>query len=85
MEKRGRYLGEVRERAVRLVFKQQGEHGSQWAAITSIAAKMGCSAEALRNWVRTAEKDAGKRPGLTSSERERFNTDFRGPVTVTVV
>jgi transposase len=72
MEKRGRYPEEVRERAVRLVFEQQEAHPSQWAAITSIAGKMGCTAETLRNWVRRAERDAGKRPGLTTSERERF-------------
>ena len=72
MKKRGRYPEEVRERAVRLVFEQQGAHSSQWAAIRSIAEKMGCTAEALRTWVRRAETDAGKRPGLTSSERERF-------------
>ena len=63
---------EMRERAVRLVFEQQGEHESQWAAIVSIAEKMGCSAEALRKWVRQAERDSGKRPGLTTSERERM-------------
>jgi transposase len=57
---------------VRLVFEQQGSHESQWAAITSIAAKLGCTAETLRKWVRQAERDAGDRPGLTSSERERL-------------
>ena len=72
MTRRGRYPAEVRERAVRLVFEQQGSHSSQWAAIRSIAEKMGCTAEALRIWVRRAETDEGKRPGLTSSERERF-------------
>jgi transposase len=72
MERRGRYPAEVRERGVRLVFEQQGSHGSQWAAITSIAAKLGCTAETLRHWVRQAERDAGERPGLTSSERERL-------------
>jgi transposase-like protein len=62
----------MRERAVRLVFEQQGKHESQWAAIVSIAEKMGCSAEALRKWVRQAEKDTGQRPGLTTNERERM-------------
>jgi transposase-like protein len=57
---------------VRLVFEQEGSHESQWAAITSIAAKLGCTAETLRNWVRQAERDAGKRAGLTTSERERL-------------
>jgi transposase-like protein len=55
-----------------LVFEQQESHESQWAAITSIAAKLGCTAETLRKWVRQAERDAGDRPGLTSSERERL-------------
>jgi transposase len=72
MERRGRYPVEVRERAVRLVFEQQESHASQWAAITSIAAKMGCTAETLRHWVRQAERDVGARPGLTSSERDRL-------------
>ena len=67
-----RYSPEVRERAVRLVFEQQGEHESQWAAIGSIAAKIGCTAETLRGWVRQAERDQGTRPGLSSDERERL-------------
>ena len=67
-----RYSPEVQERAVRLVFEQQGQHESQWAAIASIAAKMGCTAETLRGWVRRAERDQGKRAGLTSSERDRL-------------
>jgi transposase len=67
-----RYSPEVRERAVRLVFEQQGEHESQWAAIGSIAAKIGCTAETLRGWVRRAERDQGTRPGLSSDERERL-------------
>jgi transposase len=57
---------------VRLVFEQQPAHESQWAAISSIASKMGVTAETLRKWVRQAERDAGERPGLTTSERERF-------------
>ena len=72
MERRGKYPAEVRERGVRLVFEQQGSHGSQWAAITSVASKLGCTAETLRSWVRQAERDVGDRPGLTSSERERL-------------
>jgi transposase len=67
-----KYSPEVRERAVRLVFEHQAEHESQWAAIISIANKIGCTAETLRKWVRQAERDQGKRAGLTSSQRERL-------------
>ena len=63
---------EVRERAVRMVLEHQGDHDSQWAAIESIAAKIGCSSETLRKWVRRAERDQGLRAGLTSDERERL-------------
>jgi transposase-like protein len=63
---------EMRERAVRLVFEQQDKHESQWAAIVSIAEKMGCTAATLRKWVRQIERDTGQRPGLTTSEREQF-------------
>jgi transposase len=72
MNKSTRYSPEVRERAVRLVFEHQGEHDSQWAAIGSIAAKMDCTAETLRKWVRQAERDQGRRAGLTSTERDRL-------------
>ena len=72
MGRQSKYPAEVRERAVRLVFEQQPAHESQWAAIGSIAAKMGCTAETLRKWVRQAERDAGERPGLTTNERERL-------------
>lgn len=72
MNKSTRYAPEVRERAVRLVFEHQGEHESQWAAIGSIASKIGCTAETLRKWVRQAERDQGKRNGLTSSDRDRL-------------
>ena len=67
-----RYSPEVRERAVRLVFEHKGEHESQWAAIGSIGSKIGCTAETLRKWVRQAERDQGKRSGLSSSERDRL-------------
>ena len=63
---------EVRERAVRMVLEHQGEHGSPYAAIRSIAAKIGCSGETLRHWVRQAERDQGVRPGPTTDERERI-------------
>ena len=72
MNKSTRYSPEVQERAVRLVFEHQGEHDSQWAAIGSIASKIGCTAETLRKWVRQAERDQGKRSGLSSSERDRL-------------
>ncbi|HEY0354416.1 MAG TPA: IS3 family transposase, partial [Enterovirga sp.] len=66
------YSPEVRERAMRMVLDHQGEHGSQYAAIRSIAAKIGCSGETLRNWVRQAERDQGVRAGPTTDERERI-------------
>lgn len=72
MNKTRKYSPEVRERAVRMVFEQQKEHGSQWSAIGSIAGKIGCTPETLRNWVRRAEIDQGIRGGLTSTERERL-------------
>jgi transposase-like protein len=72
MGRQSKYPAEMRERAVRLVFEQQGNHESQWAAIVSIAGKMSCTPETLRKWVRQMERDAGKRPGLTTSERERM-------------
>jgi transposase len=72
MGRPSRYSPEVRERSVRLVLEQSEKHGSQWAAIKSVASKIGCTAETLRKWVRQAEIDHGKRAGLTTSERERL-------------
>ena len=72
MGKQGKYPAEVRERAVRLVLDHQGEHDSQWAAITSIAGKVGCSPESLRKWIRQNERDSGKRDGVTTDERARM-------------
>ena len=74
MVKRTRYASEVRQRSVRLVFEHEKEYESQWAAISSIASKIGCSAETLRKWVRQAERDQGRREGLTSDDRERLKT-----------
>jgi len=67
-----RYSPEFRERAVRMLLDHQGEYDSQWAALNSIAGKVGCTAETLRKWVRRAERDLGIREGVTSSERERL-------------
>ncbi len=66
-----RYAPEIRERAVRMVLDHQGEYPTQWAAIESIAGKIGCTAQSLHRWVRQAERDSGRRPGLTSDEREK--------------
>ena len=72
--KQGRYSPEVRERAVRLVREQTPHHPSQWAAITVIAPKLGCTTETLRRWVREAERVTGERPGLTRADEERVQT-----------
>ena len=69
-----KYSPEVRERAgsTRLVFDHEHQHESQWAAIRSVAEKIGCTAETLRHWVRQAERDVGRRPGLSTEERARM-------------
>ena len=67
-----RFSPEVRERAVRLVRDHQEDYELQWGAITSIARKIGCTAETLRLWVRQTERDAGQRPGVTTEEQQRL-------------
>lgn len=72
MNKSQKFSPEVRERAVRLVQEHRGEYPSQWAAIVSIAAKIGCTAPTLHAWVKRHEIDTGLREGITSEERERI-------------
>jgi transposase len=73
MTNRNPYPAELRERAVRMVREHRGEYGSEWAALVSIAQKLGIATpETLRKWVRRAEVDAGQRPGVRSDERERL-------------
>lgn len=72
MTRRGRFPQELRERAVRMLVEHRNEYPSQWAAIQSIASKVGVHKETLRLWVRRAEVDGGQRPGLTTEERERL-------------
>jgi transposase len=67
-----RYPAEVRERAVRMVLEHEGEYDSQWAAIGSVASKLGMTPETLRKWVRTAEIDGGLRAGVSTEERARI-------------
>src|SRR5438045_4872753 len=83
MARTSKYSPEVKERAVRMVIEQTAEHGSRWAAIRSIAGKLGCSPEVLRRWMAQMERDQGLRPGLTTDERahlkelERENFELR--------
>lgn len=67
-----RYPPEIRERTVRLVFEHEQDYPSQWSAIRSIAEKSGMTAETVRKWVRQAERDSGRRPGLSTEERDRL-------------
>jgi transposase len=68
MPRQGKYPDELRERAVRMVLDHEGEYGSQWEAICSVAEKLGPKAETVRLWVRQAERDQGRRPGATRDE-----------------
>ena len=63
-----RFSPEQRAKAVRLVVEARAQHESEWAAIESVAAKIGASTETVRKWVRRAEINAGQRPGMTSEE-----------------
>src|SRR5690554_3271053 len=68
----GKYPVELRDRAVRMVFEAEQYCGSQWEAIVSVAEKLGPTAETVRKWVRRVEIDEGRKPGLSSDERERL-------------
>ena len=72
MKKTSKYSPEVRERAVRLVAESLNDHPSEWAAIQSVAAKIGCSAQTLHGWIRQHERDTGQRDGMTTAEQERI-------------
>lgn len=72
MNKSKKFSPEVKERAVRMVHEHRSEYSSQWAAIESIAPKIGCVPQTLHEWVRKHEVDTGMRDGVTSAERERI-------------
>ena len=72
MNKSKRFSSEVRERAVRLVQEYRGEYPSLWAAVESIAPKIGCVPSTLLDWVKRAEIDAGQRSGMSTAEAKRI-------------
>ena len=74
MNKSNKYSPEVRERAVRMVQEARKDYPSQWAAVESIAPKIGCAAVTLHEWVKKHEIDSGIRDGVPSAERERIKT-----------
>ena len=67
-----KFAPEVRDRAVRMVLDHGGEYPSRWAAVVSVASKIGCSAHTLNEWVKKAEVDSGKRAGLPSDVAEKM-------------
>ena len=73
-KKSPKFSPEVIERAVHLLVESKGQYPSEWAAIESIAGKIGCTAETLRRWVRQHERDTGQRAGPTTEEQERIKT-----------
>lgn len=74
MKKRPGYSPEVRERAVRLLLTSEHEHNSRWAALQSVASKIGCTPETLRSWVNKMEVDSSAKPSVSSDEAERIKT-----------
>jgi transposase len=70
--RKSKFSPEVVERAIRMVFDGKDQYPSQWAAIESIATKIGCTPETLRRWVRQGERDGGTREGPTTSEQQRL-------------
>jgi transposase len=72
MKKTNKFSPEVRERAVRLVHDHRGEYPSLWAAVESIAPKIGCVPQTLLDWVKQAEVDSGARPGVSTAEAQRI-------------
>lgn len=78
-----KFSPEVRVRAVRMLLDHEGEHPSRWAAVMSISAKIGCTAQTLNGWVKKAEVDSGRKPGLTTDMAaklkllERENRELR--------